>query len=368
MPEKYFSTTYTEAREGFLSACRDAGAAVESHRNPERGPEGEALYCDAAWIGDRTAGGVIVVTSATHGVEGYAGSGIQVGLLRDPDAPKPGPGAAMLLIHALNPHGMAWLRRENEDNVDLNRNFVDHEGGNYPENDLFEELVDFLVPMVWDDEAYETYMAGIADLNAKYGEVPVRKAMHKGQYHHPDSIHYGGDKATWSNRTLSRICADYLAQAKSAVMIDLHTGLGPYGYGELMTPGKPGEPVYDLLFDWYGEQVHSTTAGESPYAGSKGSILAGFRPPGEGLDWAAVGLEYGTREREYIRRCTLASSWLYLHGNRNSDLGRKILRDFKDCYFPDEAGWKELIWERGKEVVGIALDRVAANGRSSRGR
>ena len=41
------------------------------------------------------------------------------------------------MIHALNPFGFAHLRRANEDNVDLNRNFVDHEGGNYPENDLF---------------------------------------------------------------------------------------------------------------------------------------------------------------------------------------------------------------------------------------
>ncbi len=37
-----------------------------------------------------------------------------------------------LLIHALNPYGFAWTRRVTEDNVDLNRNFVDHDKG-YPE-------------------------------------------------------------------------------------------------------------------------------------------------------------------------------------------------------------------------------------------
>ncbi len=358
MTAEYFSATYGEAREKFLSACRDAGAAVESHRNPERGPEGEALYCDAAWIGDPAAAGAVVVTSGVHGVEGYAGSAIQVGLLRNPDAPRPGPGGALLLVHALNPHGMAWLRRENEDNVDLNRNFVDHEGGGIPENDLFEELVDVLVPEVWDDEAYAAHKAGIAALNAKYGEVPVRRAMHKGQYRHPRSIHYGGEGKTWSNRTLERVCAARLARAASAVLIDLHTGLGPYGYGELMTPSRPGEPVYDLLFDWYGAQVHSTTAGDTPYAGSRGSLLAGFRPPATGLAWAAVGLEFGTRDREHIRRCTLANAWLRLHGDRNSDLGRRIVREFRDCYDPDEAAWKEAVWERGREVVGIALDRI----------
>ncbi|MBH62667.1 MAG: hypothetical protein CL569_09510 [Alphaproteobacteria bacterium] len=360
MVDAYFPATYSEARSNFLSACTAAELAVESYENPEKGPDGEALYCDVALLGDPNAPGVVVTTSATHGVEGYAGSGIQVGMLRDPVASRPSPNVALLFIHTINPHGMAWLRRENEDNVDLNRNFVDHAGGNYPENDLFEELVDYLVPSVWDDNAYQTYKSAITELNQKYGEVPVRKAMHKGQYRHPDSIHYGGDKAAWSNETLSRICVEFLDQAERAVMIDLHTGLGPYGYGELMTPSKPGEAVFDLLHDWYGDEVHSTTAGATLYAGSKGSILAGFRPPVDGLEWAAVGLEYGTREREHIRRCMLANTWLHLHGDLDSELGRQIRRDFWDCYYPDESEWKQLVWERGNEVIGIALERMAA--------
>lgn len=358
MVEDYFPATYCDGRARFLSACLDARAPVASYRNPHSGPEGEALFTDAALVGRADAENVVVVTSSTHGVEGFAGSGIQVGLLRDPRAPKPLPDTALLLIHTINPHGMAWLRRENEDNVDLNRNFVDHEGGGYPENDLFEELVEHLVPKVWDDDAWERYKAAIGALNDRYGEVPVRKAMHKGQYRHPDSIHYGGSTATWSNRTLGRICSEFLGAARRGAMIDVHTGLGPYGYGELMTPSKPGERVYDLLFDWYGEQVHSTTAGASAYAGSKGSILAGFKPPVAGLEWASVGLEYGTREHEHMRRCMLADVWLHAHGELDSDLGRAIKRDVKDASYPDEVKWKAMVWERGREVVEIALRRI----------
>ena len=358
MVEDYFPATYSDGRARFLSACLDARLQVASYRNPHSGPQGEALFTDAALVGRADAENVVVVTSSTHGVEGFAGSGIQVGLLRDPRAPKPLPDTALLLIHTINPYGMAWLRRENEDNVDLNRNFVDHEGGNYPENDLFEELVEHLVPTVWNDDTYDRYMAAIGALNERYGEVPVRKAMHKGQYRHPNSIHYGGNEATWSNRTLAKICGEFLGAARRGVMIDVHTGLGPYGYGELMTPSKPGERVYDLLFDWYGKQVHSTTAGASDYAGSKGSILAGFRPPVASLEWAAVGLEYGTRERQHMRRCMLANAWLHAHGDPDSDLGRAIKRDVKDASYPDEEEWKTLVWERGREVVEIAIRRI----------
>ena len=138
MIDDYFSASYSDARANFLSACLDAGQRVKSYRNPNKGPIGESLFMDVTWVGPEAARRVVVVTSATHGVEGFAGSGIQVGLLRDANAPQPGEDTAILIVHAVNPYGFAWLRRVNEDNVDLNRNFVDHDGGNYPENDLFE--------------------------------------------------------------------------------------------------------------------------------------------------------------------------------------------------------------------------------------
>ena len=34
-------------------------------------------------------------------------------------------GVDVLMLHAINPHGFSHLRRGNEDNVDLNRNFID---------------------------------------------------------------------------------------------------------------------------------------------------------------------------------------------------------------------------------------------------
>lgn len=359
MIDEYYSATYSDARARFLSACLDAGLGVTSYLNPEKGPQGEALFMDVARIGPETARGVVVVTSATHGAEGFAGAGIQVGLLRDGAAPRPGGDTALLLVHAVNPFGFAWIRRVNEDNVDLNRNFVDHASGNYPENDLFEELAAHTIPSNWDEASLAACADAIARAEEIHGEVVVRKAIGKGQYRHPDNVHYGGNKATWSNRILTEVCTTFLKAAERAVLIDVHTGLGPYGYGELMTPSKPGEPVYDLLFDWYGDQVHSTGAEGSAYSGSKGSILNGFRPPLQGLDWASVGLEYGTREREKVRLSVRADTWLHAHGELDSDLGRQIKRDLKDSFYPEEREWMEKVWERGKEVVGIALERAA---------
>ena len=86
------------------------------------GPLGEELAIDIAWLGAGRPRRVLLHSSGLHGVEGFAGSAIQLQLLDElPRLPEDG---AVLIAHVLNPYGMAWLRRVNEHNVDLNRNFL----------------------------------------------------------------------------------------------------------------------------------------------------------------------------------------------------------------------------------------------------
>ena len=123
---KLFSSDYSEARVKFLAACDAASVPVEHFRNPETGPNGEPLYTDVAVLGPNDAERVLLLCSGTHGVEGFAGSAIQTGLLSEEITARLPDGVRLVMIHALNPFGFAHLRRVNEDNVDLNRNFVDH--------------------------------------------------------------------------------------------------------------------------------------------------------------------------------------------------------------------------------------------------
>jgi len=331
-----FAVTYSDARGRFLEACLRAGVPVEHHHHPLKGPSGELLATDVARVGPMDARDVVVVVSSTHGIEGYAGSGAQVNLLAHLNTTL-GAGQAAVLVHAINPYGFAWTRRVNEDNVDLNRNFVDHEGGNYPENDLFERLAEHIIPARWDEVSVAQCVAARDAISREVGEVAVRKAIGKGQYRHPANVHFGGTFATWSNRTLGAICRAHLAGARNALLVDVHTGLGPYGYGELMTPAKPGEPVFETLRGCFGDQVHSTTAGTSAYSGSKGSILAGFRPTLAGLDFSAVGLEFGTIERSAVRRAVEAETWLHVHGDLSNPQKLQIKKDMRAAFYPEKS-------------------------------
>ena len=124
----HFARSYADARAKFLPAARARDLALDSQELPDlRGVEGEVLAMDVAVLGERETESVLVLTSATHGIEGYCGSGAQVGLLHDEEFVRAvqAAGVAVLMVHAVNPHGFSYGRRVNEDNVDLNRNFHD---------------------------------------------------------------------------------------------------------------------------------------------------------------------------------------------------------------------------------------------------
>ena len=85
MPIKeYFSSSYSEARLKFVAAARSAKAELDSYRLTGRaGPDNEDLTVDVAKIGPKDARHMLLVISGTHGVEGFCGSGCQVGYFND---------------------------------------------------------------------------------------------------------------------------------------------------------------------------------------------------------------------------------------------------------------------------------------------
>lgn len=116
---------YHVQRARFMAAAQSKGAETTSYPHPLPGPLGEALYTDVARIGPASASRLMLVVSGTHGVEGYYGSDCQIAWLETLDEKALPADTALLLIHLLNPWGAAHLRRVNEDNIDLNRNFID---------------------------------------------------------------------------------------------------------------------------------------------------------------------------------------------------------------------------------------------------
>ena len=116
-PASFFSPDYATARAKFLAAAKAAGGEVVTYPHPLKGPKDEDLATDAVRIGPKDAHRYLVMNTATHGVEGFCGSGAVVGTLTERLDRELPPGVALLLIHAINPHGFAWIRRVTEDKI-----------------------------------------------------------------------------------------------------------------------------------------------------------------------------------------------------------------------------------------------------------
>jgi hypothetical protein len=182
-----FQTSYPSARRTFLRACADVHAEVRSIRHPLRGPEGEALFLDVVLIGDPSAPARLVLGSGTHGVEGFCGSALQVDQLEAGIAERLPAGVSLLLLHAINPFGFAWRRRVNEDNVDLNRNFLDFDAP-LPENPGYLELEPMLDPEVLSDEQRAATLSAIASFQRERGPIALFRAVSGGQYERPSGL------------------------------------------------------------------------------------------------------------------------------------------------------------------------------------
>jgi hypothetical protein len=226
-----FSQSYAEARAKFRITAAAAGATLTTFVNPNKGPGGEELATDVARFGPDDAAGVMIVQSGTHGAEGFCGSGCQIALMADGWPRRLPRGTALVLSHAINPFGFAWLRRVTEENVDLNRNFgsFDAQGAPFPTNSGYAEIHDWLLPADWDGPARAAADARLAQFKAERGERAYRTARGSGQYTHPDGMFFGGTAPTWANRTFRAMIESHLVPAKRFCFIDIHTGLGPRG-------------------------------------------------------------------------------------------------------------------------------------------
>src|SRR6185312_8804787 len=290
-----FSADYQAARAKFLDAARAAGAALEAITHPERGPDGGALATDVAWIGPREAEAVLVMISATHGVEGFCGSGAQVDWLRRGEHRALPDGVAALIIHAINPYGFAWLRRVTNENVDLNRNWVDFNSPR-PANAGYDALADAICPAEWTAETQASSGQALAAYAGEHGAMALQQALSGGQYGHPSGIFYGGGEPTWSRRTQTAIFERYLRGAGRIAIIDWHTGLGPWGYGEQIVVERALSAPFRRAASWYGAAITSPLAG----GGSTSAEIAG-----DGLSAApallghaevtGMALEFGTQ-------------------------------------------------------------------------
>lgn len=360
-PPDHFSSTYGEARQRFLAAATARGLAIASHAHPQaRGVDGEELAIDVACMGPVDARSVLVLISGTHGAEGFCGSGAQVGLLHDERfiAAVTAAGTRVVLLHALNPYGFSHLRRTNEDNIDLNRNFRDF-ATPPPANAAYAEVHGFIVPTQWPPEL--AAVAQLQDYIARRGMSALQAAVTGGQCEYPHGLFYGGVRPAWSNVVLRQLLQAEATRCQSLGWIDFHTGLGPRGHGEKILAGGN---MADLARakHWWGPDVTSFVDGSSTSAPVTGVNFNAVYDECAQAEYAGIALEYGTLPMLEVIDALRADQWLANTLDASAAMRTTIKRRIRDAFYQDADDWKVMVYD---QALACALAALKALGRAS---
>ncbi len=341
-----FAGDFSALRARFVTAARTAGASLVEYSHSLHGPAGEPLTTDVAYLGRRDVKKLMVLISGTHGVDGPFGSACQTAWFSQNSPWHLPDDTAVLAIHLINPWGTAWSRRVNEDNVDLNRNFIDWQKAP-PANERYAELHAALVCRSWDGPERETadqaYEAVKAKAGGYQGLAPVIEA---GQYEYPGGLFYGGNRAVWSNETLQDILSTFAQQAKDVVVFDLHTGAGPYAYPALLSVAESEHPGLDWGREIFGPALSVVMTGKGAETGTgiaataTGYVSAAVRNALPNARVLPLVVECGTLEGEAVSKAVKADNWLHLYGKIDSPLGDSIKENIRAAFIPDDTDWR----------------------------
>ena len=344
---RYFPSDYSDARSNFLAAAQAAGGVIESLQHTQTGPDGTPLFIDVAFFGAKENTRTLLIISGTHGVEGFAGSGIQTGILSEGIAENLPPDTSLVMIHGLNPYGMAHLRRFTEGNVDLNRNFVDH-SSRHPQNPEYEAIADIVAPESISFWSEVGSWSRLLWYRMNQGERAVQAAVSRGQYSRPKGLFYGGASDTWSKNMLLSVVSDYLKPAKQVIAIDIHTGLGSYGSGAIIV--NPAQEYQRAIEIWWRYSSWIFQGSMSP--GTLRSALPETLPDAV---TTAVTLEFGTYSAMYNFKALRAENWLHHHGGPDHPGTKEIKTCLLRAFYPDDSDWQASVWQQGRDVVTDAI-------------
>jgi hypothetical protein len=314
------------------------------------------LASDLAWVGPRESDRLVVVTSGTHGIEGYCGSGCQVELLRDDAfcAEAVATGTSVLFYHAVNPHGFSHGRRVNEDNIDLNRNFRDFSRP-IPRNDAYADVYAFMLPATWppDDAA----RAALGAYVATRGHLALQAALTGGQSDIADGLFYAGKRAAWSNHTVREMLRRHASHARRLVWIDIHTALGPWGHGEKIYGGPDDAATLARTRAIFGADVTSFHDGSSASATVTGIMVQAAIDECPRAEYAAIGLEYGTLPLDQVLDALRGDHWLALHPTAPAQTRASIKHRMREAFYVDSLEWKAMVCAQARVA---ALQAVKA--------
>ena len=350
-----FLTDYESIRAHLQERAAEwecGGAVVETYSYAVDASDG--LYIDTFYLpstDERT--NLIVLTTGVHGIEGYIGAVMLDVFFAEiyPELNRENTG--VLVVANVNPYGMKYMRRYNENNVDLNRNFIlDWENFDLASNKDYPKVEKFLGPTgavgnaLWHEVGFYAKLAKEA---LTTGADTVSDALLTGQYEYPQGVYYGGigdEISTAYLKDVFRQCMD--GEYENIVHIDIHSGYGPrYNmiifnsvYETMNEEETKAAFGYDYVLSYDSEGFYATTGDTTDFfyrlaesMESEKTLFSTcfeFGTIGDAFFDTILSLKYTVDENQ--------NHWYPTDDATSAEI---IRQNYLELYYPTETAWRE---------------------------
>ena len=351
-----FFDEYEEVRNHFLETADKLMAENEnSDLYSHVINKDEGLYIDTLYLPSKTdQTNLVVLTTGVHGIEGYIGS-VMLDVFWEeiyPQIDKENTG--VLVIANVNPYGMKYHRRYNENNVDLNRNFIiDWNSFDMSVNKDYPKVQKFLGPQkkmnnaLWHEAAFYTSMVKEVVVN---GVDSISNALLGGQYEFPQGVYYVGAGDEKSTTYVKDVFEWTLGDAnyENIVHIDVHSGYGPrYNmviFNSIYETMNEAETKalfgYDNVISYDSEAFYPTTGDTTDFyyrlwekMGSETSLFSTcfeFGTIGDSFMDSIISMKYTIEENQ--------NHW---NPTRNKIMNEIVKERYQELFYPTEKEWRE---------------------------
>jgi hypothetical protein len=358
--QHYFSNSYTESRKAFLAESKKLEAKFDSvqlfSRNVPSKTDND-LTIDFCYVpAQKETKKLLILTSGTHGVEGYVGSAVQRMFMNEILAPEMVEEVGVLFVHSVNPFGFKYTRRVTENNVDFNRNCDVKKSLFSSKNEGYGKLIGMLNPegKVNSGSLKNKFFMLIA-INEllKKSMASLRQAVLQGQYKYENGLYFGGFEFEPQLAILGEVFKTVSTNYDAVFNIDLHTGYGERGVAHLFPNPIDDEKIksgLENIFKGYeinwgdSEDFYIINGSFTDYIGKLLTDKTYF----------PMVLEYGTLNSQStvgsiksIHNMVLENQGFH-YGYKSAKDSLKVMNSFMEMYNPSSEKWRTKIMADSK--------------------
>ena len=359
-----YSDSFLESYEEVRSHLQELSVELDTEIYSHAINEGDGLYIDSFYLpstAEKT--NLVVLTTGVHGMEGYIGSVMLDVFFQEVYPTLDTENTGILVVANVNPYGMKYYRRYNENNVDLNRNFIlDWDSFDRASNKEYPKVDTFLGPTgkigngLWHEVGFYLSLGKTAITD---GAGTISDALLTGQYEYPQRVYYGGNGDEASTVYLKDVfsrCLD--SEYENVVHIDIHSGYGPRynmvifnSVYETMTEKESQEAFgYDYIIAHDSESFYATTGDTTDF------FYRLAQQKQTETDLFSTCFEFGTIGDDFLDtilslKYTVDENRNHWYPTDNATSAEIVRQNYMELFYPTETAWREKTVEDFKAAT-----------------